>query len=801
MKNTRWLVAISVVLFSYTLCLDAQEWSQWRGPYQTGAAVDGSFALGADNGFAIVWQKDLGSGYSSISIDQGRAVTMFSDGEADYLITLDADTGEELWRYRIDDTYVGHDASHDGTLSTPAVSDGVVYGVGPKGQIFALKLADGSKVWEASLVDLGSAEPFYGWTTSPMIVGEMLILQTGGKRDEEGEERSPEALVKAVTGFDKRNGKVLWTVGDDAINYQSPVLVEVFGQMQVVCAGDQSIFGLDPKTGKELWQLKHEGGDEAANPIPAGDNRFFIRHARRRGMLLEVLREGSGFAAREVWVSTDLKNTDSPTTYRDGYLYGMSGPFLTCVDAKTGERKWRSREPGDGFPMILNDHLIIMTKQGSLHAAKASPAGYEEVANIDLFDHLGWTPPSFAEGKIYVRSLEKIACIGPGKAEQAAQVERPIDAGKLIDSKFATFVNQVEAADQGERAAMIDQFLAEHDTFPIIEDDRMVHVVFRDQVEDIAIGGDLLEAGQNLPLNQVEGTDLYYYSFELDSDAFISYGLQKNFEEQITDPLNPRIVTGFAGEQSALSMPGWSDSGHLDEYPLETIEHTSTILENTRQLQVYLPPFYTTSDQRYPVLYVHYGRFAVDNGLLVRSLNNLIGRSVQPIVAVFIGLAEGGGFGEISGENKDQYARMVVEEIVPLIDGKYRTVAESDSRATMGASAAGFMSVYLAFNHPGVFGWAVGQSANFDQQLGDEMKEILAAANDRVPTRFFLHWGTYDFRLEAQDIDRIGVNRELVKQLEEKGYKVVGREMPHGYGYGSWSTVNDDILETMFPLT
>jgi enterochelin esterase-like enzyme len=663
------------------------------------------------------------------------------------------------------------------------------------------------------MVAFGVSEPDYGWTTSPIIAGDMLILQTGGSRPAEGEEGEeaegeaepegedrPEALVKSVTGFDKRTGKELWTVGDDTINYQSPVLVELHGKLQVVCAGDQAIFGLDPATGKELWQLKHAGGDEALNPIPAGDNRFFIRHARRQGMLLEVLQEGDGFSAREVWTSRDIKNTDSPATFHNGYLYGMSGPFLTCVDANTGERMWRTRETGDGFPMVVNDYLLMMTKQGSLHAAKASPDGYEEVASIELFDHLGWTPPSFAGGKIYVRSLEKIACIEPGETEQLVQVERPVDVGRLADSKLAAWVKKVEAAEEQERAAMINQLFEEHQSFPIIEDERMVHVIYRDQVEDIAIGGDILQAGEFHSMNRVADTDLYYYSFELDADAYISYGLQKDFEEQLTDPLNPRTVTGFAGEQSALAMTKWSDSSHLDEYPLETFEHASKILEPKRQIYVYLPPFYETSDQRYPVLYVHYGRFAIDHGLLVRSLNNLVGRSVQPIIAVFIGLGEQAGFGEISGEHKDQYAKMVVEEIVPLIDGKYRTIAKPEARATMGASAAGFMSVYLAFQHPGIFGWAVGQSTNVDVQLGEEMNEILAAATEMVPTRFFLHWGKYDFRLEQQEIDRLRVNRELVKKLEEKGYQVEGGEMSHGYGFGSWRTVNDEILETIFPL-
>ncbi|NIM62860.1 MAG: hypothetical protein GTO30_14805, partial [Acidobacteria bacterium] len=51
----------------------------------------------------------------------------------------------------------------------------------------------------------------------------------------------------------------------------------------------------------------------------------------------------------------------------EGYLYGMSGRIFTCVDAASGETKWRSRQPGDGFPTVVGDKLVVITKPGSLH--------------------------------------------------------------------------------------------------------------------------------------------------------------------------------------------------------------------------------------------------------------------------------------------------------------------------------------------------------------------------------------------------------------------------------------------------
>ena len=91
--------------------------------------------------------------------------------------------------------------------------------------------------------------------------------------------------------------------------------------------------------------------------------------------------------------------------YHDGYLYGMNNKIFTCVDAATGETVWRSREPGDGFPTLVGDHLVIMTKPGMLRVAKASPEGYDEVTTLELFDEHSWSAPSYAAGHIYARSM------------------------------------------------------------------------------------------------------------------------------------------------------------------------------------------------------------------------------------------------------------------------------------------------------------------------------------------------------------------------------------------------------------
>jgi len=92
-------------------------------------------------------------------------------------------------------------------------------------------------------------------------------------------------------------------------------------------------------------------------------------------------------------------------------LYGYNGMTLTCVDSGTGKTAWRSREPGDGFPIIVDGHLVVATKEGGVYVATCGRDEYRQLAGLKVFDGLIWAPPSFSQGAIYFRSMDGIARI------------------------------------------------------------------------------------------------------------------------------------------------------------------------------------------------------------------------------------------------------------------------------------------------------------------------------------------------------------------------------------------------------
>ena len=389
-----------------TTSLEKAEWPQFGGSRQDFTVESPALSeMGPTVAFEIAWKKPLGKGYAGVSVAGGVAVTQFSDGTFDCVIALNATTGGELWRVPIDSTYRGHHGSVDGPHSTPLVHDGAVFAFGPKGQLLALALDDGSEKWSRNLVrDHQAVAPFYGFASSPMAFENRVILQTGGARN------------SAIIAFDPKTGDVLWAAGSDTIGYASATLFNVDDRPQVVCSGHKFLTGIDAKTGEQLWQYEHRGDDwpaggQGAFPVLVGANRLFFKYARQKSKLIEITNTGGRYTVSDVWESGDIQGTINSTIYHDGYLYGYSGSFLNCVLVDSGESLWKSRPPGDGWLLLAGNAWVSLTKDGRLASVSLSPDGFVEHNSMQLFSDKAWTPVSFAYGRIYGRSLGEIASI------------------------------------------------------------------------------------------------------------------------------------------------------------------------------------------------------------------------------------------------------------------------------------------------------------------------------------------------------------------------------------------------------
>ncbi len=760
------------------------DWPQWSGPHGNLTSV-GNDAF-PEPGFAleIAWSKALGSGYSGIAVAGGRLVTALSDGESDVLVALDAGTGKELWRYRIAKTMQGHEGSDDGPLGTPTLHDGMVYGLGPWGHLFAVRLADGGELWSHQIGDeLGARSPVYGFGGSPAVAGDVLVVATGGDGG------------RSIAGFDRRTGELLWSTGDDRVGYQTPTVLTVGGRRQVVAVTNRRLLGLVPETGEVLWQHEHGfRGEGIAYPILVAEDRILLNHMPEAA-LFQVTRRDGGDTIEEVWRSDALRDLHFPVPW-EGHLYGYRGRFLTCVDAGTGKTVWKSRPPGTGNLVLVDGHLIIQTQSGELVVAAATPEGYREKTRLRTFDSGYFNPPGFAAGRIFTRNRTHIASArivaGPDVASTPA-------AAAGLEGMIAELVRKAEAA--ADKKAVIGDFMKAHQQFPIIEGKDLVHFVYRGEVADLALAGNMFAGDE--PMHRLAGTDFYYRSLRLEPRAHFLYHFEI-FEDSIPDPLNPRRFGAEGREQSELAMPGWELPRHLAEPSahrgrIEKLPWTSEILDNERQLRVYLPPGYDSSQERYPLLLVAAGGGresdpdALALGEMDRSLDYLIGKSVAPLVVAFVPI-----LWPEHNPGSPQFAKALAEELIPRLEQSYRTAARPQARGILGVHDCSFAALYAVFDQPGLFGKAAILSF-FQRDLRDELTARIGKGA-KLEVDFYLEWSRYGWTDPLRGRDAGADTRQLADMLERRGYRIDTLEVGDGYGWASWRTRTDRILETLFPL-
>jgi len=144
----------------------------------------------------------------------------------------------------------------------------------------------------------------------------------------------------------------------------------------------------------------------------------------------------------------------------------------------------------------------------------------------------------------------------------------------------------------------------------------------------------------------------------------------------------------------------------------------------------------------------------------------------------------------------DGYGTMVAGELVPLVDERYRTVADPMSRASVGAAGAGRMAWVVALGNPGTFGRIGTQSAQYGvDDMSGQLKDV-----SEHPLVVYMDWGTYDLRSPHEAWDLAEENRKVWELLRERGYRPAGGEVPEGFGWACWRGHTDDMLASLYPM-
>jgi len=397
----RFFAFALLVLGLAALPAHAGDWPQFRGPAQDGISAEALRTDWPENGPPVLWRAPLGQGYSGISETGGRLYTLFSQGSDTWAVCLDAATGKELWRYRLDAQY--SDGQGNGPRSTPTVQGGVAYVLSAQGRLAALDAATGEERWVKDLKQsFGARMPTWGVATSPLVEDGRIYLDVGGRPG------------YSVMALDQKTGEAIWGSQNDIPGYSTPVIETIDGQRQLFAFTGTQIVALDPDNGRLLWKKgwKTSYDVNAAMPIFVPPNRLLVASGYGVGAaLLEIRRGEGGWSAEEVWTSRGMKNQFSSSIAHRGTLYGFDDGTLKALDLATGDERWKVRGLGHGSLTLAGDHLVVMGDRGQLALVEATPAEYREKARVQIFQGKTWTVPTVTDGRLYVRDEKEIVAL------------------------------------------------------------------------------------------------------------------------------------------------------------------------------------------------------------------------------------------------------------------------------------------------------------------------------------------------------------------------------------------------------
>ncbi|HEV3469458.1 MAG TPA: PQQ-binding-like beta-propeller repeat protein, partial [Pyrinomonadaceae bacterium] len=376
-------------------------WTQFRGPARDGRyeelMVKTSWPSG---GLAPLWRQPVGGGFASFSVADGVAYTIEQRRGQEVVTAYQVETGRELWTHGWDANF--RDSTGDGPRATPTWDNGRLYALGATGELRCLDARTGRALWSKNILsDNGASNAPWGMAASPLVVDDKVVVIAGGPNG------------RSVVAYNKMTGARAWGALGDAASYTSPMLVTLAGRRQVLAVTAARAAGLAPEDGSVLWEFpwSNSAGINVSQPVVVDANRFFISAGYGKGAaLVEVGGAGKALTARAVWQNSSMKNKFNSPVYHEGHVYGLDEGILTCVEAATGERKWKGGRYGYGQVVLAAGHLIVTTDAGEIVLLRATPQAHTEVARFQALDGQTWNNPAIAAGRLLVRNGKEMAC-------------------------------------------------------------------------------------------------------------------------------------------------------------------------------------------------------------------------------------------------------------------------------------------------------------------------------------------------------------------------------------------------------
>lgn len=404
----RWRVIPIVFTFAAAAApLEAADWPCFRGPNHDGISSDTGLGFDFANPPPPLWERAVGSGFSSFAVVGGKVYTCGTVGEQQVLFCLNEADGAVVWQTPLEREYQERQGG-DGPRATPTVDGGKVYVQGALGRLVCADASDGRVLWDKQF----SAMPVWGYSHSVLIEGNLAITCAGG---DDG----------ALVAFDKQTGKQVWQAGDGGVGYATPYPITLNDKRYIVGFLAQRALVVDASDGRAVWERpwKTDWDVNAAAPIYHDGRLLLSSGYHSNAKVFNVSMDGARLKGEVAWDSKALQNKFQSPVLLGEHLYSGDQNGLHCVEFASGKRAWSYRRirdvphaPDDGASfqhstvVAADGKLWVLTEDGKLLAGPATPSEFRTEGVAQILDGRCWTVPVICNGKLFARNMTRVVC-------------------------------------------------------------------------------------------------------------------------------------------------------------------------------------------------------------------------------------------------------------------------------------------------------------------------------------------------------------------------------------------------------
>ncbi len=407
----QWLAFVVLVAHG-----DETSWTQWGGPSGDFMLSDGPELADAwpESGPKVLWDRELGDGYSAILYRDGRLFTMYREEQIEIVTALDATTGEVIWDYAYEaGRYPEMDRSFgEGPNATSLLLDDRIVSIGITGKLTCLDVESGDPLWELDLhEEFGrqKRQEEYGYSGIPLEYDGNVLVMVGGD-------------VHAIVAFDPKDGSVKWGSKPGRVSYAPPKLLRIAGRAQLVYFSPTEVIGMDPKNGDFLWSFPVVCRTEnnLTSVVQCEDDHLWVACQLDGGTrVLKIAEDGGKLEPEAIWTSRTLKQGHWNSIQLGDYVYGSLGDassMLGAVNWRTGETAWKERGFHAAQVVYADQKLIFVAEGGEIAIARVSPEGIDILCSYPLLESVSWTVPTLVGARLYVRDRKRIVALDLAKS-------------------------------------------------------------------------------------------------------------------------------------------------------------------------------------------------------------------------------------------------------------------------------------------------------------------------------------------------------------------------------------------------